>query len=888
MGFLHGMRVRVRANLRRRQAEAELDDEFQFHLEMETERLAAEGLTSAEARRQARINFGGVTQHKETMRAERGIPLLESLWRDVRLAARGMRRNPGLAAGAVLSLGLAIGLNTAMFSFVNVLLYKPLPVPGGERMVEVALVKRGPPRPGPGPSVSYPDYLEYRGRTRTLQGLAVRRVAETAVRTAGGEPASRQVQLVSANLFQVLGARPARGRFFLPEEDRTPGTHPVVVVSHHYWRHTLNGDPRVLGRTLLLNRVPFTVVGVAPRGFRGAEVMEAFDLFVPLMMRGALEPGGAPASLGRDGAWGQMIGRLRPGVTPEQAQAELSGMAAALAPGRAADTGVEVRPIRGIRREMQQMIRPYLFAVMGMVVAVLMVAWSNVAGLLLARAEARRREVAIRLSLGAGRRALVRQFLVESGLMAAAGGALGFLLSLWKADTLQLLMGVPPSVRVELDFSPDWRVLAFASAASLGCALIFGLLPALQATRPEIARSLRGELSGRRRSLAGGAVVVQVAFAAVLLFGTGILVRGLVGTLWADTGMRTRGVIAASVRPAAYESTAGGEAFHDALARRLRARPGVEAVALASSPVLDCCPAQALVVIPGEDPARLADERRIAYNAVTPGMLEMLDVPLRRGRSIQATDTKGAPLVAVVSEATARRLWPGGRALGERFRIEDREFEVVGVAADARYVVSAEERPPYLLLSYAQNAETGLVWQTVVLARAREGAAHELPAIVRREAHALDREALVTSRTLDGTLYDALRAERVFGALLGVCAALALLLAAVGTYSLLAYMVARRTREIGVRLALGARAGDLRRLVVRRGVRLVALGAMMGVPLGVVAWRPLQPMFQRAAPADPLFYLAIALVLAAVAAAGSWIPAWRATRVDPMVALRLD
>ena len=887
MGILHGLRVRLRANLRRPEADAELNEEFQFHLEMETARLVGEGLAPAEARRRALVSFGGVTQHKETMRTERGIPWLETLWRDVRLAARGMRRNPGLAAGAVLSLGLAIGLNTAMFSFVNVLLYKPLPVPGGERMVEVALVKQGPPRPGPGPSVSYPDYLEYRSRTRTLQGLAVRRVAETPVRAPGGESVSKQVQLVSANLFEVLDARPALGRFFLPEEDRTPGTHPVVVVSHHFWVHTLNADPRVLGRTLLLNRVPFTVVGVAPAGFRGAEVMEAFDLFVPLMMRGALQPGGAPADVGRDGAWGQMIGRLRADVTPAQAQAELSGMAAALA---AAGERVEVRPIRGIRREMQQMIRPYLFAVMGMVVAVLLVAWSNVAGLLLARAEARRREVAIRLSLGAARHALVRQFLVESCLLAAAGGALGLLLSLWKADTLQLLMGVPSSVRVELDFSPDWRVLAFATAASLGCALVFGLVPALQATRPEIARSLRGEAFGARRSFAGGAVVVQVAFAAVLLFGTGVLVRGLVGTLWADPGIRTRGVIVASVRPMApaYEGPARGAAFHAELARRLRARPEVEAVALASSPVLDCCPAQALVVLPGEDAARLGEARRIAYNAVTPGMLEMLDVPLRRGRSIQATDTKGAPLVAVVSEAMARRLWPGGAPLGKRFRIEDREFEVVGVAADARYVVSAEEHPPYLLLSYAQNRETGLVWQTIVAARAREGAAHEIPTILRREAHALDSDALVSPRTLDGMLYDALRAERVFGALLGVCAALALLLAALGTYSLLAYTVARRTREIGVRLALGARAGHLRRLVVRQGVRLVALGAVMGIPLGFLAWRPLEPMFQRAAPADPLFYAAIALVLVLVAAAGSWIPAWRATRVDPMVALRLD
>ncbi len=891
MSLLGELRERLRALRFRSREDAELDEELLSHLEMETEANLRRGMEPGEARRQARLTLGGVEQIKEEVRDARGLGGLEDLGRDIRIAARGLRRSPGLLIGAVLSLGLAIGLNTAVFSFGNWLLLKPLPVPAGNELVHVEISKSGP---GPG-RASYPDYLDFQAHARTLRGLATHAMNQGTVRLEGSAPVAMPVQLVSGNFFQVLGLRPALGRFFLPEEDHTPGTHPVVVVGHHYWQHTMGGDPGVVGRTIILNREPFTIVGVAPEGFAGTRPPVAFDVFVPMMMRGVFSPDGKNPDLGRDGNWGQLLGRLRPGITAPQVQAELAGIARGLArsyPATHAGVGVEVMPARGAGPELKHSGVPLLMYLAGAVVIALLVACANVAGLMLARAAARRREVAIRLSLGAGRLALVRQLLIESLLLALPAGVLGYLLAPWGTDVLQGILVGPAgsSTRTNMDLAPDGRVLAFTLALSFGSVLLFGLVPALQATRLDLLRSLRGEApAGRWQCRLGSAVVVaQVAFSVVLLFSAGVLVRGVLASLWADPGFPAGQVVAAPISPEGpgYEEPARRDAFFAELVRRLEARPEFAAVGLGSAVVLDFAP-ELVVGLPGEVLTDPGAERRVPFNAVTPGVIELLGIPLLRGRTLRSQDREGAPLIAVVNETMARRLWPGRDALGERFQVEGKDFEVIGLVADAKYIGTEERRSPYLFLSYSQNRER--VWSTNVYARVRAPDVGAAIPLIRQTVQALDPEVPVTgARTLAENLRYVLQPARAIGTLIGIGAALALMLAAIGTYALLSYSVARRTREIGVRVALGARAADVRRLIVGEGFGLTILGTLVGLPLGWAGARALRAMIPGIGPADPLSVGGVALMLLAVAAAASWLPAWRATRMDPMDALRIE
>lgn len=892
MSWLKGLRARVRAGIYRSDAEREMDEEFRFHLEMEAERLVRAGLSPAEAQRAARVAFGGIEKQKEAMRDGRGLGWLEDLWRDARVAARGLRRSPVLVIGAVVSLGLAIGLNTAVFSFGNWLLLKSLPVPAGKDLVHIEISKS---EPGPG-RASYPDYLGYRTHARTLSGLAAHTMVPTTVRLPGSASVATFVGAVSGNFFEVLGLKPATGRFFLPNEDRTPGADPVAVVSHHYWQYEMGGDPGAVGRTVILNRKPFTIVGVAPQGFAGtSRAPVAFDVFVPMMMRGALSRNGQNLNLGRDGSWGQLLGRMRPGATPVQVQAELDGIARGLAqshPETSAGMDVKVVPARGAGPELKRSGVPLLLYLVGAVVIALLVACANVAGLLLARAAARRREVAIRLSLGASRLALVRPLLIEGLLLALPAGVLGYLLAPWGTKAVQGFLVGPPdtAIRANMDLSPDGRVLAFTLALSLGSVFLFGLVPALQATRLDLLRSLRGEApAGRRQGRLGGAVVVaQVAFSVMLLFSAGVLVRGMLSSLRVDPGFRAEQVVAAPISPEgpAYEDPARKNAFFAELVHRLEVRPEIGAAGLASAALLGFGAPDVAVRLPGEEPVKEGSERRVPFNAVTPGVLELLGVPLLRGRTLQLQDSEGAPLVAVVNETLARRLWPGHDAIGERFQVEGQVFEVVGVVADAKYIGTEEQQSPYIFLSYAQNRER--VWSTNVYASVSRGEPAAAISIIRHTVHALDPDVPVGGKTLAANLRYVLQPTRAIGTLIGTGAVLALVLAAIGTYALLSYAVVRRTREIGVRVALGARAADVRRLIVREGLGLAMIGTLIGLPLGWVGARALRALIQGISPADPLSLGAVTVVLLAVAATASWLPAWRAARMNPIEALRVE
>jgi predicted permease len=892
MGWLEGLRVRLGRGVRRGAAEAEMEEELRFHLEMEAERLARdEGLSAEEARRRAVLAFGGVEGHKEALRDGWGIRWVEALRRDLRVALRSLRRSPGLVAVAVLSLGLAIGLNTAMFSLADALLLKPLAVPVGERLVHVRVLEDGQPA-----AVSYPDYLEYRSGSRDLDGLTAYSAASALVRWDGRAPATRSVQLVSANFFAVLGLEPERGRFFLPEEDRTPGSHAVVVIGHHFWQSELEGDPEVIGDSLRLNGRRFTIVGVAPEGFVGVMPPQAFDLFVPMMMAGVLR-GGEPLDLtrGAPSGWGRLIGRMTPGTGAERIAAELSAVAVQLSSAHPdADAGkdrVEILPVRGTIPEFHAGMLPNVRFVMAMMGLVLLVACSNVAGLLLARAAARQHELAIRLSLGAGRGTVMRQLLVESLLLALPGGLLGFLLALRGAPLLQTLVGAPEGTRVAVDFSLDRRILLFTTVAALGSALFVGLLPAVRAARSDLAPALRrvAPSGPERRRLGGAVVVAQVAFAVVLVLTAGVLVRPVLSALWLDPGFAAEGVLDARVSwsdPVAGPGR-GEEAFAELL-RRLEARPEVAEVGTGTATLLGCCAPETPVWLPGEEPETAG--RRISFDVVSAGLFGLLRVPLLAGRAFTEDDGTGAPAAAVVNRAMAMRLWAGGDPLGQRFRLGDasdgREYEVVGVVADARYEAGRPGSTPYLFLPLAQNRDRA--GRLRIYLRARSGDPADLIPVLRAEARALDADAVVRAATLSEERHDALRPQRTFGSLFGFCAGVALLLAALGTYSLLAYAVLRRTREIGIRMALGARAADVRRTVVRGGVSLVIVGTLLGCPLGYLSASRIGGMFGGVEAADPLNYLVVTLVFLGVAVLASWLPARRATRVDPMRSLRTE
>jgi predicted permease len=523
----------------------------------------------------------------------------------------------------------------------------------------------------------------------------------------------------------------------------------------------------------------------------------------------------------------------------------------------------------------------------------LLVACANVAGLMLARSAVRRREFAIRLSLGASRPALVRQLLIESLLIAFPAGVLGYLLAPWGTRALEgLLVGSTEiAIRTNLNLSADGRVLAFTLAVSLGSVLLFGLVPALQATQLNLLRSLRGEAPvGRwQRRLGGTVVVAQVALSVMLLFSAGVLVRGMMTALRVDPGFRAEQAVSVSLSPegAAYEDASRKAAFFAEVVRRLDADSEIAAAGLASATLLDFGAPEVAIRLPSEEPAKAGSERSVPFNAVTPGVIELLGISLLRGRTFTLRDREGAPLVAVVNETMARRLWPAGEALGERFSIEGQEFEVVGVVADAKYIGAGEQQSPYVFLSYSQNPER--VWSTNVYASVRHGDPRAAVATIRRTVQALDPDVPVMGgRTPAENLRNVLQPTRAMGTLIGIGAALALVLAAIGTYALLAHTVTRRTREIGVRMALGARAADVRRLILGQGIGLVLLGTLLGLPLGLVGARVLRAMIPGIGSADPLTLGAIMALLLGVAAAASWFPAWQATRVDPVEALRVE
>ena len=813
---------------------------------------------------------------------------------DIRYALRTLAKSPAFTAVAVLSLALGIGANTAIFSLINVILLKPIPVDEPSRLASVFMLDELNPGNLP---LSHLNYKDVRDQNQVFTAMAA--IAFAQMNWSAGD-ASEQIpaQVVSGNYFSLLGVTPTPGRGFLADEDARPT--PVAVVSHGFWQRGLGSDPAIVGKTVTLNRTPFTVVGVAPRGFTGTLLGNGPSVWVPMAMHDVAQPNFNWYEQ-RRGLFLFAFGRLRPGTTLEQASANVRTVFGQLAraypnenKGRSA-AAVSLLDARlnpqGQGNAPVVQISMILMTIVGIV---LLIACGNVANLLLARASKRRKEIAVRVALGAGRGRVVRQLLIESLTLSIFGSALGLALAYW---LLQLLIGsdLPLPIPVGDTVSLDARVLAFAAVLTLITGLLFGLAPALQASRPDVVPVLKNETvpagSGRRGSVAGlslrqALVVAQVALSLVSLVAAGLFVRSLTHSRQIDTGFETRRVLVMNFNLGRDGYTpARGRVFHRQLAERTGQIPGVLRAAVAQNAPLDGGLLRS-VLLEGADTAT-RDRVLIQVNSVSPGYLEALNVPLLRGRDFTNDDDEGSPRVVIVNETMASRFWPGADAVGRRFKFfgDDEFTTVIGMARNAKYNAVAEAETPFIYQPIRQNYTPAGVLH--VRANLDAGA---LAAAVRREVQQLDPTLSVFDiRTLEDQVSESLAPLRVNVILLTAFGALALVLASIGLYGVASYSVAQRTREIGVRMALGARRGSVFGLILGQGLLLVGIGLGLGLAGALAASRVIPAdLLPEISPRDPVTFGATSALLAAVALVASFIPAWRATRIDPLVALRTE
>jgi putative ABC transport system permease protein len=810
---------------------------------------------------------------------------MRTLWQDLRYGARVLRKSPGFTAVAVAALALGIGANTAIFSVVDNVLLRPLGYAEPSRLV--ALWEEGKTRGFRGQTELAPaNYFDLREQARAFERVAAFSPHSLNL-TGAGEPERLEGQRVSADLFPLLGVRPARGRWFLPEEDAF-GADRAVVFSHSLWVRRFGADPALVGRTVALDGVPHTVVGVMPPHFHfpGRE-----EFWVPMAMH-------PEEAAGRGDHYLRAVGRLREGVSSEAAGDEVRAFAERLArqyPETNGGLGMVVVPLH---EEFVGGARPALLILLGAVGLVLLIACANVANLLLARAAARRREVAVRAALGAGRLRLVRQMLTESLLLATLGGAAGLLLAVWSVDLLSAL--VPPEVAAAGRQPLDARVLLFTLAVSLVTGVVFGLAPALQSSNPRLSEALKeagrytGSGAGRGRAR-GALVVCEVAVALMLVVGAGLLLKGFWRLRAVEPGFRAEGVLTMKViLPAAkYAKPEQRRAFYDETLRRVAALPGVESAAMISFLPLTFRGMYFTFTAEGRPPATAAERPNAVYRVVSPDYFRAMGVPVLRGRAFAASDTAEAPAVMVVSRAMAERHWPGEDPIGRRLKVGPPDSRnpwatVVGVVGDVRHGALSNELEPEMYAPYAQETR-GFTAPRDLVVRTSAGDPLSLAAAVREAVWSVDKDQPVSgARTLEQVLGESVARQRLYLLLLGAFAGLALVLAAVGVYGVMSYAVAQRTHEIGVRVALGAGRADILRLVVGQGMLLGLAGVGVGLAGAFALTRVMSSLLYGVTATDPAVYASVALLITLVALLACYVPARRAMKVDPMEALRYE
>ena len=820
---------------------------------------------------------------------------MRTFWQDFRFGLRALLKSPGFTLVAVAALALGVGANTAIFSVVNAVLLRALPYGNSERLVTLYTWREGAPEPrGP---LSFPDLLDYAAQAKSIEYLAAYQGVGTVMSTgAGDEPERVRGTEVMADLFPALGVRPALGRVFTREED-VEGGPPVIVMSDGLWRRRFGADPSIVGREVRMGLAgrPFTVLGVMPPGFKfPPATTEAIDYYIPFVTQNMRN--GADAMKDRDSVFIDTVAKLRDGATVEQARAEVATIAARLEAQYPESNTKRHARVASLHEELVGEVRPALLILLAAVGLVLLIACANVANLLLARAAARTREMALRTALGASRWRVVRQLLTESLMLSLAGGAAGLLLAVWGVDAIVKLS--PGSVPRLADTTIDARVFLFALGVSALTGLLFGLAPALQASKTDLAGSLK---EGGRSGTAGAArnrtravlVVSEVALSLVLLAGAGLLLKSFRALVLTDPGYSPERVLAVTValdtrKFADGESRAGY--FREAVSR-IEGLPGVESAGLTRLLPLGRSDIWESFNIAGRPRFAPGSRNSARSYTVSPGYFRSLAVPVRRGRAFAPSDAKNSTPVIIINEAFARRYFEGQEPVGQHLTFEDEnnkplpEREIVGVVGNVRFGSLNDEEVPEYYIPFEQTPSG--VAEVVVRAKGEDAAA--LAPAVRAALKGVDPNLLIwETRTMDELVGRSVAPQRFNVVLLGLFAALAVLLAAVGLYGVMSYTVTQRTHEIGIRMALGAQGRDVLRMVIRQGMLLTLLGLAVGLAGALMLTRLMTKLLYGVSATDPVVFAAVSLLLAAVALFSCLVPALRATRVDPMVALRYE
>ncbi len=816
---------------------------------------------------------------------------MQTLWQDLRYGARMLLKQPGFTLIAVVTLSLGIGANTALFSLINTVLLRPLPFKDPDQLVAVCewRASSGAAKL----TISGHEYLGWREQSRVFENIAVYNSASLNL-TGSGEPEALEALTVSTDYFPVLGVKPLLGRSFQPDEDQQGGAR-VAVLSHKFWQRRFGADPALVGRTITLNDKGYTVVGVMPV----SEAQFTPDLWVPIDLEQVRQRVGAHNLL--------VFGRLKAGVTLAQAQADLNVVAQRLEQQYPSDNvghGVFIQPLRAT---VIGEVSNALWVLFGAVGFVLLIACANVTNLLLTRAATRQKELAIRAALGAGRARLMRQLLLESLLLSALGGVLGVLLTLWITDLLPKLKAINLPRLDQLNV--DWRVLAATAGFSLLTGLLTGILPAWRASRPNLTAWLNEGISPglSRRRLGGLLVVFEVALALVLLVGAGLMTKSFSRLMNVEPGFNPQNVLTMDLElpGTRYREPVQRKQFYDQLLERLATLPGVQAVGASTDIPLDGGDSWSGITIEGRPAPPPGQTPQAAYRIISPDYFRALQVPLRKGRMFNAADARLAlPLIrwypqqpnppqfdepqaapaVIINETLARQFWPNEDPVGQRLKLLFSPWlTVVGVVADMHHTALDRRPNPELFLPHSQEPQA---FMTVVVRTTNDPLS--LAGAVREQVKAVDKDQPVAITTLEQVFANSVGRRRFNTLLLGTFGSLALLLAVVGVFGVINYSVTQRTREIGVRLALGAQRRDIVRLVIGRGMGLTLLGVVIGLAASLVLTRLIADWLYGVSPTDAVTLLAVSLLLAGAALLACWIPARRAMKVDPLVALRYE
>ena len=886
--MLSRLKTALRALLRKRIAERELDEELRYHIEQQTEQNIRLGMNPDEARFAARKAFGGVEQAKERSRDARGVRWIEDSWQDLRYGARMLVKSPGFTTIAVLTLALGIGANTSIFSVVNGVLLRPLPYRDPQRL---AMVWGTKPQYLVNP-INPAEFVDLRDQNQSFEHVAAFQPLSLNI-TQGGEPEVLGGTRASVNLFTLLGVEAKLGRTFLAEEDR-PGTNRVVILSHGLWQRRFGSDPKIIGQTIPLNNEPYTVVGVAPPGFQfprkgdmPAEWLysDTIDFYTPLAL--------TPEQISHRKTALAVIARLKPQFSLEQAQAEATGFAERLKrqyPDANRDKGMRVI---GLHQHVIGRARLTLLVLQGAVGFVLLIACANVANLLLVRAAARQKEIAIRAALGAGRGRVVRQLLTESLLLAMLSGSLALLASFWSVNLLRKTL--PDNLPRADEIGIEGYVFGFLFLISLVAGVLFGLLPALQSSRLNLSDALKegtrshgGIGSHRIHNLL---VVSEVALALALLIGAGLMLRSFVRLVSVDPGINTQNVLTIDIRlPRSKYQPPQQTAFFQQLLERLPALPGAQSAgAVYPMPLSGTDEGLGLSIegLPLADPRQW---RAVGPRIVGGDYFKTLQIQVKSGRVFTDSDGRDTPPVVVINEMLAREYWPNQDPIGKRISFDSRDGlplwrEIIGVVEDVRYLGLDHGLEPEIYIPFIQF---GGPWPATLVVRAN-GAPRSLITAIRKEVQAMDKDQPISNiHTLDELLENSVSQPRFNLSSLGIFAGVALALAAVGIYGAMSYLVAQRTHEIGVRMALGAQPRDVLKMVVGQGLRLVLIGLGTGLAGALALTRLLRNLLFGVSATDPLTFAIIAVLLLLVALSACWIPARRATKLDPTIALRSE